>query len=50
MNLFLGKYLPYEHSVPLWSMPSDYLLHYESPARSWLFPKRRFAFVSTTDK
>ena len=41
MNLFLGKFLPYEHSVNLWDMPSDYFLHYEGPSRSWLFPARR---------
>jgi hypothetical protein len=27
MNLFLGYYLPYRHSVPLWEMETDYYLH-----------------------
>jgi hypothetical protein len=26
-NLFLGYYLPYRHSVPLWEMENDYYLH-----------------------
>jgi hypothetical protein len=27
MNLFLGYYLPYRHSVPLWELETDYYLH-----------------------
>jgi hypothetical protein len=27
MNLFLGYYVPYRHTVPLWEMESDYYLH-----------------------
>jgi len=26
-NLFLGYYLPYRHTVPLWEMETDYYLH-----------------------
>lgn len=32
-NLFLGYYLPYRHTVPLWEMETDYYLHnYDSKA------------------
>ncbi|KAG7346422.1 SacI homology domain containing protein [Nitzschia inconspicua] len=27
MNLFLGYYVPYRHTVPLWEMETDYYLH-----------------------
>lgn len=27
MNLFLGFYLPFRHSVPLWELETDYYLH-----------------------
>lgn len=27
MNLLLGYYIPYRHSVPLWEMETDYYLH-----------------------
>ena len=27
MNLFLGYYLPYRHTIPLWEMETDYYLH-----------------------
>lgn len=27
MNLFLGYYIPYNHTVPLWDMETDYYLH-----------------------
>jgi hypothetical protein len=27
MNLFLGYYLPFRHSIPLWEMENDYYLH-----------------------
>lgn len=27
MNLFLGYYIPYRHTVPLWEMETDYYLH-----------------------
>lgn len=27
MNLFLGYYLPYSHTVPLWEQETDYYLH-----------------------
>lgn len=27
MNLFLGYYLPYRHTVPLWELETDYYLH-----------------------
>ena len=27
MNLFLGYYVPYRHSIPLWEMETDYYLH-----------------------
>ena len=26
-NLFLGYYIPYRHTVPLWEMETDYYLH-----------------------
>jgi hypothetical protein len=26
-NLFLGYYVPYRHTVPLWEMETDYYLH-----------------------
>ncbi|XP_063610918.1 polyphosphoinositide phosphatase-like [Penaeus indicus] len=28
INLFLGVYIPSEASVPIWELPSDYLLHH----------------------
>ena len=27
MNLFLGYYIPYRHTIPLWEMETDYYLH-----------------------
>lgn len=27
MNLFLGYYIPFRHTIPLWDMESDYYLH-----------------------
>ena len=27
MNLFLGYYLPFRHTIPLWEMETDYYLH-----------------------
>lgn len=27
MNLFLGYYVPYRHTIPLWEMETDYYLH-----------------------
>ncbi|KAK4293153.1 hypothetical protein Pmani_034130 [Petrolisthes manimaculis] len=28
INLFLGVYVPREESIPIWELPSDYLLHH----------------------
>lgn len=30
INLFLGKFIPYENCLPLWDHPTDYYFHHVS--------------------
>lgn len=42
VNLFLGLFVPDQEEAPLWTLDSDYQLHFHDPASGYLEPYRSY--------